>query len=94
MYGRSYFSHVRNRQLGRTPRSVPIVRRRARPNHVASRVVRVLRRSAGRARAAVAARDTVQINRRRTARTYNRRRGIVGLHMPYRGSRLNRSVYR
>jgi len=94
MYGRSYFSYIRNRELGRTPHAIPIVRRRARPNHVTSRVVRVLRRSAGRARATVAARDRVQIARRRLARTYNRRRGIVGLHMPYTRSTQNSNLYR
>jgi len=93
MYGGSYFNYVRNRELGRTPHSVPIMRRRVRPRHLTSRTVRVLRGAAGRARARVAARDRVQIARRGLARAYNRRNGIVGFHWPYPGSRVNRRVY-
>lgn len=93
MYGSSYFNYIRNRELGITPNHVPIVRRRARPRHLTSGVVRVLRRTGRRARASVAVRDRVQINRRRLARSYNRRHGVLGFHWPYPGSRLSRGVY-
>jgi len=93
MYGGSYFNYIRNRELGRTPNSVPIVRRRARPRHLTSRVVRVLRRAGGRARSSVAVRDRVQIARRGLARAYNRRHGVLGFHWSYPGSRINNRVY-
>lgn len=90
MYGQSYFNYVRDRELGITPHHVPIVRRRARPEHVTSRVVRVLRRRGRAARQRVGDRDRVQIARRAYVR---RVRPGIGLHMPYANDPLPDYVY-